>query len=68
MIEKALLIAAALLGGYASVTGSLPAAMVALFGNPTALKTTGNANLLGIGIDISSGVGAIAEIEHELGL
>jgi hypothetical protein len=39
MIEKALLIAAALLGGYASVTGSLPAAMVALFGNPAALGT-----------------------------
>jgi hypothetical protein len=46
MIEKALLIAAAVLGGYASVTGSLPAAMVALFGNPAVLKTTGSDSLL----------------------
>lgn len=37
MFEKAIIIVACAVGGYASVTGTLPAAMIALFGDPTVL-------------------------------
>ncbi len=40
MFEKAIFIAVAMVGGYASITGTLPASLIALFGNPQALTAT----------------------------
>ena len=37
MFEKAALIVVAVVGGYGAITGTLPAALIALFGNPSAL-------------------------------
>lgn len=37
MFEKAAFIIVALVGGYGSITGTLPAAIIALFGNPSVL-------------------------------
>jgi hypothetical protein len=71
MLSKALLGIVALVGGYASLTGTLPAVMVALFGNPDVFKTTGNddALLLVIGLSpILTGVDALDKIEKALGI
>lgn len=40
MLEKGLLVVIALVGGYASITATLPATLIALFGNPAVLKST----------------------------
>jgi hypothetical protein len=53
MLEKGLLVIVALVGGYASLTGTLPSAMVALFGNPAVLKTTGNDDSLLLAVGLS---------------
>ena len=37
MLEKAFLLVVAMVGGYASITGTLPAALIALFGDTSVL-------------------------------
>lgn len=68
MFEKGILIAVALVGGYASITGTLPAVIIALFGNPSVLASSSTGDLEKAASAVGGGVGgALLDILGPLG-